>query len=421
MNKLNEILKSALNKVKPSEEEMNEINGKSEELIKIIKEELKKIDIKTEVFVGGSFAKGTLIKKKNYDIDIFARFSGEVNSNFLEEALRKISNNIEKIHGSRDYFIIKDKNRVYEIVPVKMIKTPREAENSADLSYFHVNYVKGRIAKNKKLANDILLAKAFCYASGCYGAESYVMGFSGYAIELLVLHYKGFLQFIKAMAKAKSKIILDDAKHYKGKEELLAFVNEAKLQSPIIVIDPTFKERNATAALSNNTFKKFQDNCRKFLNKPSLTFFEEKEFDIGAIKKEAKKKKAELISLALTTDRQAGDIAGTKLRKVSEFILREIEKYAVVIRKEFDYDGKKTARAYFAVKKEKKLLLKGPPIKMTEHAERFRQAHKKTIVKKGVLYAVENIGKIADILNKAIKDKREALREMGVTGVKVLP
>ncbi|MEK6848918.1 MAG: nucleotidyltransferase domain-containing protein, partial [Nanoarchaeota archaeon] len=169
MNKLNEILKSALNKVKPSEEEMNEINGKSEELIKIIKEELKKIDIKTEVFVGGSFAKGTLIKKKNYDIDIFARFSGEVNSNFLEEALRKISNNIEKIHGSRDYFIIKDKNRVYEIVPVKMIKTPREAENSADLSYFHVNYVKGRIAKNKKLANDILLAKAFCYASGCYG------------------------------------------------------------------------------------------------------------------------------------------------------------------------------------------------------------------------------------------------------------
>ena len=40
-----------------------------------LKKRLKILNIDAEVFVGGSYAKNTMIKKDSYDIDIFLRFS----------------------------------------------------------------------------------------------------------------------------------------------------------------------------------------------------------------------------------------------------------------------------------------------------------------------------------------------------------
>ena len=58
-------------------------------------------------------------------------------------------------------------------------------------------------------------------------------------------------------------------KFYKNKQELLNSVNESKLQSPIVLVDPTFKERNALAALSQETFLRFKESCAKFLRNPA--------------------------------------------------------------------------------------------------------------------------------------------------------
>lgn len=54
--------------------------------------------------------------------------------------------------------------------------------------------------------DEIKIAKAFCHATGCYGAESYIKGFSGYALELLIYHYKSFQSFVKAMTKVNEKV-----------------------------------------------------------------------------------------------------------------------------------------------------------------------------------------------------------------------
>ena len=72
-------------------------------------------------------------------------------------------------------------------------------------------YVKELLIRKKKIKGKILdeirLAKAFCHANGCYGAESYIKGFSGYALELLVYHYGSFQKFVKAITKLiKTKI-----------------------------------------------------------------------------------------------------------------------------------------------------------------------------------------------------------------------
>lgn len=414
------LLNNVLSSIIPTEKEMRLINEKTWKFNLALRNHMNAEKIRVEVFVGGSLAKNTLIKKKDYDIDIFIRFIGKVDTKALQSIIKKIDKNVKIVHGSRDYFIIKDKRLLFEIVPVKKINRPEKAENSVDLSYFHVKYVKNKINKNKKLANEIRLTKAFCYSAGCYGAESFMKGFSGYALELLIIHYKSLLTFLKEIARAKEKIIIDSARYYKNNEELLVYVNEAKINGPIILIDPTFKERNAAAALSYETFKKFQQYCIEFLKKPSESFFEKREVDIKILKTNAKKLKAKLIKIKLKTNRQEGDIAGTKLRKASEFLVRQITEYAEIKGKEFIYDDKKSADIYLILKEKDKIFKIGPPLKMMAHVAAFKRKHKQTIIRNKRIYAMEKIRSINSILNEILKEKRKQMREIGVNDARIV-
>jgi len=281
--KTKKILYEQLLKIKPAEKEQEELKNKTKDFIKKLEKSIKAKKIRADVFVGGSLAKGTIIKKEKYDIDIFVRFSKEYEdkeiSGILDRVLGKAGLKAKKVHGSRDYFQVKRGKIIFEIIPTIKINKPEQARNVTDLSYFHVNYVKKNIKKRKKLAEDIMLAKSFTHSCGCYGAESYIQGFSGYALELLVIHYKGFLNFVKAVSKADKQIIIDPVRFYKNKQEILLEINESKLQSQIIFVDPTFKQRNALAALSAETFSKFQESCKKFLKNPSARFFEKLEIN----------------------------------------------------------------------------------------------------------------------------------------------
>jgi tRNA nucleotidyltransferase (CCA-adding enzyme) len=241
--KIDQILKEQIKAIKPPIEIFGDIDKAVGEFCLNLDKKLKKKKIKAEIFIGGSLAKNTLVKKDKYDVDIFVRFDLKYKDEEISKLLGKVlGKKSRKIHGSRDYYQIIVNDIIIEVVPVMKIKKPEQAQNITDLSYFHVSYVLGKLSKNNKLAKEIILAKTFCYAQGCYGAESYIHGFSGYALELLICHYGSFLNFVKAMSKSKKdKIIIDDSKFYKNKNEILRDLNKSKRQSPIILIDPTFK------------------------------------------------------------------------------------------------------------------------------------------------------------------------------------
>ena len=56
----------------------------------------------------------------------------------------------------------------------------------------------------------------FCKVAGVYGAESYIQGFSGYVLELLVINYKGFKGVIRNVAKWKDRTIIGNKKVAEG-------------------------------------------------------------------------------------------------------------------------------------------------------------------------------------------------------------
>jgi tRNA nucleotidyltransferase (CCA-adding enzyme) len=86
--------------------------GDYSEIISKIQSELSSRKIKADVVIGGSVAKGTYLK--NYDFDVFVQFYKNPSSDVLEKVLKKAFKKIERLHGSRDYFKIKYKNKMGE-------------------------------------------------------------------------------------------------------------------------------------------------------------------------------------------------------------------------------------------------------------------------------------------------------------------
>ncbi len=421
--KINFILKEVLKKVEPPKEDLKVIKDSLKDFLERFEKRLKTLKINAEVFVGGSFAKNTIIKKDKYDVDVFVRFNKAYDnreiSNLLAKAL-KVFKNVSKIHGSRDYFRIRISPDFFiELIPVKKIKNPKEAENITDLSYSHVKYIKRKI-KSKKILDEIRIAKAFCYANNCYGAESYIQGFSGYGLELLVYYYGSFIKFLNAVTKMNSeKVVIDIEKHYRNRQIALMDMNSAKLDSPIVLVDSTYKSRNALAALSYETFEKFQKACKKFLRNPSIKAFEIKKTDLEKIKADAKKKKYEFILIETKTDKQAGDIAGSKLLKFYNHLTKEINKFFYIKKKGFSYGNKKSAKYFFVVKKRPEIIYKGPFLKDKKHVEKFRKKHKKTFSDKKRIYSKKKVNfSLNDFLNSWKKKNKKKIRDMNILELK---
>jgi tRNA nucleotidyltransferase (CCA-adding enzyme) len=400
---MDEILKKELNKIKFSKEEGREIRKEAENFCKKIEKKLKKNKIKGEVFLGGSLAKNTMLKKERQDIDIFVRFNKKYGDEEISDLLEKVLPKSRRVHGSRDYFQIRKKKLIFEVVPVIRVSKPEKARNVTDLSYFHVDYVKKNT--DEKLCDEILLSKHSCYFQDCYGAESYINGFSGYALELLTIYFGSFLKFLRGIQK--ERIVIDPKNHYKNKKDILNNLNEAKLQSPIIFIDPTYKRRNALAALSNETFEKFKKRGKEFLKNPSGKFFE---------KDRIIKKDFNLI-LKVKTSKQRGDVAGSKLFKFYNLVSRWLDMYFDIKKKRFFYNNKKEGRFYFNVDK-KERVLEGPLLKEEKHVKKFKRKHKNTLTKKGRVYAREKPVSVKKFLKLFRKKNRKKIKEMDITSLR---
>lgn len=421
VSKLNSVISEISQDIKIPLEENEFMNKSLQEFISKLKNEIKKSKIDAQVFVGGSFAKKTLIKKELYDADVFVRFSkkyGNEISNLTKKLLKSFSK-FSEIHGSREYFQVKISDFfVIEVIPVIKISKPEESNNTTDFSYLHVQYFNSKASA--KILEDIKLAKVFVHASGCYGAESYIKGFSGYSLELLILYYGSFEKFVKAMSKIKNKEVIDIEKAFSKKENVLLDLNESKLISPIVLVDPTYRYRNALAALSEKTFRKFQKFCLDFLQSPDKKFFEKKKVDLDKLVTEASRKKQDFVLVEFFTKKQEGDVAGSKLLKFYEHLEIEISKYFLIKKSGFNYNFQKSARAFFVGVKRKDILFEGPLISDETNLKKFKKIHQEVFLKNKKSYAREEIKVNLNEFLKAwfIKNKKK-VKEMYISKFKI--
>lgn len=356
--------------VQPSKKEVLEVSSLAKEII-------SKIKIKdAKAVLGGSGAKNTWLPGKK-EIDIYVKFNykkykdkSEKLSDLVYPKLKKAFKKVTSLHGSRDYFQVFKDNFTIEIIPILDIKKADEAKNITDISQLHVDYVK----KYAKLANEIRLAKTFAKAQEVYGAESYIRGFSGYVLELLVIQYGSFKKLINAASKWKEITAI-------GKKDDVATLNYSKKVSPLILIDPVQSTRNAAAALSDEMYNKFIAVCKSYSKKPSDEFFTPKKHSF----------KSDHNSILLEVKPKSGkqDVVGAKLLKAFEHIKRKLEENDFKI-KDAKWHWNKIA--LFSYELESSVLdefkeVRGPPVNLKHHLEEFEKKHGKIYTKNGISYA----------------------------------
>lgn len=219
------------------------------------------------------------------------------------------------------------------------------------------------------------------------------------------------------MAKSKidEKLVIDDEKFYKNNKNVLIEMNESKLSGPIILVDPTFRQRNALSGLSAETFKGFKKACAEFLKKPSHEFFRKKN-----VYDEFKgNKNLEIISIKTT--KQAGDISGTKSKKFLDFFISQAAREFVVRKHGFDYDEKKNIAYYYLIlDKKPDETIKGPPIIRVENLTGFKKAHANAFVKNGIAYAhLSHKQSFESWLKYFLGKYKKVIREMSVKEIRM--
>jgi len=353
---------------------LQDILPKNEEKISLKKETgiiLNKFkSLKTVNFiVGGSYAKGTWLKG-NKEVDIFARFNYEkYKDKDISKELKKLLTNrsidFKLVHGSRDYFHFIKNDILFEIIPVLDIDTYLKARNVTDVSPLHVSYVCKN--SNLNLKNEIRLLKQFCKANDMYGAESYIKGFSGYVIEVLIIYYGSFKKVLNSAKSWKVKEIIDPARHYTTDSEIMLNLTDSKKSSPLIIIDPVQKNRNIAAALSGRIFNKFIKTSKKYNSS-----------DIFFTKKEVVLEKLQGYNIFKITPLDGKkDVVGAKLLKALEKIKKGLEMEGFKV---YDYGWKWNNYAYFwfktnpSLSKIKKHF--GPYRKMKKYVDNFKKKWK---------------------------------------------
>ncbi|USN45547.1 MAG: nucleotidyltransferase domain-containing protein [Candidatus Woesearchaeota archaeon] len=321
---------------------------------------LKKVIPKkeAEVVLGGSVAKGTQLKGP-CDIDVFVRFFDATNcSDRLETFLKRSFNGVKRLHGSRDYFQVGP----VEVIPVKYVNTEQEKENITDLSPLHTSFVNKNLTVSQK--DDVRVAKKFFKAQKLYGAESYLLGFSGYVTELLIAHYGSFLALLKAASAWERKTSIEFSKTKAAHQ----------FQEPLVIVDPVQEDRNAAAAVSLEKKLLFSAKAKEFLAKPSKAFFV------------VKRMKPEGVILRVSPLAEKKDVAGAKLLQVYKKICGELREFHVV-KSDWNF-----SQMYFLCEQKKlssEEIIRGPPQFSAVHASAFRKKHANVFEKEGFLYAKE--------------------------------
>ena len=377
---MQELLDEIKESIRPKSDTLNKVDS----FVSKINSILKNQKIKANCVRGGSTAKGTFLKD-DHDIDLFVifdySFKGKDISQILSNKIESL--NVSTVHGSRDYFQLEKDGLTYEIVPVLEVKNPEDVENVTDMSPHHVGWVQNKL--NKRLQDDIRLAKKFCKACKVYGAESYIKGFSGHVLDILVIYYGGFVNLLKASIDWAPKVVIDIENHW---ENPIDSIDISKTSGPIILIDPIQKYRNAAAGLSLEKFNKFKITAKEFISKPLKKYFVEKDFDIDKI---SINENEEIIILDLISLDGKTDVVGSKIMKSFDYIKSQLKKNNfIIISSEWKWDKKRDAQMYFVV--DKKILSKtfvrtGPPISEKNPCLSFLQKNLDTFQRNDRYYA----------------------------------
>jgi tRNA nucleotidyltransferase (CCA-adding enzyme) len=425
---MDEVLKKRiLSLVMPTAEENTEFVKVAEKLVRKIKKIANKLDIKCSPYIGGSFGKGTYLKG-NSDVDIFMRFDKSYNdsdlSKFLEKILIDSKIKYKKQKGSRDYFSgkfgPKEFRIEFEFVPNRFVIKKSEAVNSTDLSPLHVEFLKLKEKMDSSLTDEIRLAKQFFKAQDLYGAESYIGGFSGHVIDILIMTFGSLDKLIENGKTWESQMYIDINKVYKDFHEAALALGDDK-NSSLVIIDPIISNRNAARALSEENYSRFLLVCNRMgsLDESDFTIVKKDFTEIMDSHKlfcKTNNLKLVMYKITFSVKGESEDIVGSKLKKLHGKLFKYFDSLDFRIFNDEFFVDIKGGVCLFCFDFEKITLpsvkvLKGPKTFMTDAIVSFLKGRDSQYFIREDRICIYDKRRITD-LNEVINFDKEELQKM---------
>ena len=364
-----EIKRKVLELVAPSPDDRRELEDVIQELIELVKQEIKKRKLPVSIELVGSTAKDTYLKN-SLDIDVFLLFPTDVSKkDIAQNALsigRLLLKNTEECYAEHPYIRGYFKNRKAEIVPCYKIENASQKLSAVDRTPLHTKYVKKHLSKSQR--PEVRLLKQFLKGIGCYGAEAEIEGFSGYLCEILIIRYESFETLVKSAQgwKYGKKIVLSDGDHQ-------------SFDTPLTFIDPVDSDRNVASALSKEKFKLFVKACKEYLKYARITFFfpnEIQPWSPDKIKSEIQKQEYLYVGLVFSKPEIIVENLYPQIRKAARSISEAGKKYGFTISDARFHVDESNNLIFIIVKTKNELISKmlvhmGPPVKLEKNVQDF--------------------------------------------------
>jgi tRNA nucleotidyltransferase (CCA-adding enzyme) len=216
--------------------------------------------------VAGSAARGTFLTDR-LDIDLFLLFPPELSRDRLrEEGLalgHAVLNETETRYAEHPYLRGRFEGFQVDAVPGYAIVDPSSPLSAVDRTPFHQAYLAER--ETPETVRQVRLAKQFFRAIGVYGSEARTEGFSGYLVELLVLHYGSLRRLLDDARRWRIPVRLTEAGH-----------DPPRLPEHVALIlaDPVDPNRNVASALSRRNLGTLILAAGSYLDAPTEAWFE---------------------------------------------------------------------------------------------------------------------------------------------------
>lgn len=323
------ILNRVLADVKPDKREIAMMDAISNEIMGRVKRAVPK---SVEVILAGSVARGTHTRG-NSDIDIFLLFPRSMKKQTLERKGLEIGKGIVDRKKGETYvikyaehpylqLILKNPPAKVDIVPAFKIRDSSEMGSSVDRTQLHNVFVLRNLTAHQR--NQVRILKSFMRFHGIYGAEAEREGFSGYLCELLTYHYGSFVKLLEGFSDMKLPLCID-AKARTVVDDPTLF---RRFNSAFVVIDPTDKNRNVAAVVSEEALARMVLISRRFLSEPSLRFFYGAEYSearsASKLKKVCRETGSDLYLLSLSVPDISRDIIFQQLKRLESRLVKSL-------------------------------------------------------------------------------------------------
>ncbi len=352
-----------LERVRPDAEEKARTLRAAESLISRIEGHALFSSRDMEALLVGSVQKDTYLNSP--DMDVFLVFPQDCELERMASVCSRIGDDLledtEERFADHPYVHGTYAGHEVDLVPCYAMEEGAKVISAVDRTPLHTRHITERISERQK--DEARLLKAFMKGIGVYGADSRHLGFSGYLVELLVLHYGDFLSVLEAGSSWR----------YGGR--LGGEPEEGFEDGPLLVIDPVDTRRNVASALHVDSFSLFVHACKRYLERKDERFFFPRERrHLGTEEARAMLEAAgtRAVTLSFEVEGITEDNIHSQGRRTEKGVAKALESHGFsVLRSAFVADGP----LIVAFELEDDVLPAskehcGPPVWM-EHSERF--------------------------------------------------